>query len=113
MKVIQNLLVNARGSTILKVAKGTEFMQAMSQGERISLFSIGPLNGDSECREICAFYSGYALPDDEGVEYRYLGTAMLHGEAPVHVFERVQLTTLVDLALAGRDGEQSEPQVKK
>ena len=92
LRAIQNHPINARGITLLNVSKGTEFMQAMMQRDTIVLLGIGPITGEFEQREIHAFFSGYALPDEqENEEYRYLGTAMLRGEAPVHIFERVQL----------------------
>lgn len=90
MKSIQIHQINPRGVTTVQVSKGTEFLQAMAQGDQISLFAIGPLSGQYEFREIHVFYTGYALPLEElGEEHRYLGTAMLRGSAPVHVFERV------------------------
>lgn len=109
MRAIQNFPINGRGITILSVAKGTEFMQAMTQRDEVVLFGIGDLTGEYERREIHTFFSGYALPtEQEGEEYRYLGTAMLRGEAPVHVFERVQLSVLDEPIT-----ENSEPQVTK
>lgn len=101
---IQNFTINQRGETVLSVVKGTEFLQALARGDEVLLFSIGPLYGDYEQREIHAFFSGYSLPIEEaGESYRYLGTAMLHGEAPIHVFERVK--TIAAEQVGGKTGE--------
>lgn len=103
MRSIRNFIIKQRGVTLLSAPKGTEFMQAMAARDEIVLFAIvDPQATEYETRELHVFFSGFSLPEtDTGEEYRYLGTALFHGEAAIHVFERV---------VVENDGEKQEPQ---
>lgn len=93
MRSIHNFTIQTRGITKLSMPKGAEPMQAMAVRDEIILFAIlDPQERDSEMREFHVFFSGFSVPESNTDEdYRYLGTAIKDGFAPIHVFERVAI----------------------
>jgi len=93
MRTIQRFDISIRGITQLRVPTGAQFLQPIGNEGAIALYGIAEYDaGAYEDREIHAFYSGYDLPETgEHEQYCYLGTALLHTQAPVHIFERVKI----------------------